>query len=165
MSSAKDLCRDIDCDAGLYHVSPKGSVHNGPSRLCTWCRPLSDGDRGIFLSPAAVEPLAAKQASGAVSIKDSAAGVDGDGAMERCGMRFGAYPPVRSSPYAAPSNPWPRVRQIEAAQYENHPAMQWMNKWRLVLLGVIAVAALILFVVQVAMPRRAPVYPTQTFNR
>jgi hypothetical protein len=144
MSSAKDLARDIDCDAGLFHVSPKGKVHNGPSRLCTWCHPLTDGDRGIFLSPAAVEPLAVKQASGAVSIKDSAAGVDGDGAMERCGMRFGAYPPVRSSPYAAPSNPWPRVAEIRAANQ-----LDWSQ--RFLRTAIIAVVTFALFGLAIAL--------------
>lgn len=58
MNSAKDIARDIDCESGIYHVSPKGLVHEGPLRLCSWCRALTDGDRGVFLSPSspAAEP-------------------------------------------------------------------------------------------------------------
>jgi len=57
MGSAHDLARDItyrDPFTGAdfhCHVSPKGSTHEGRLKDCTWCHPLTDGDRGVFLTP------------------------------------------------------------------------------------------------------------------
>ena len=50
MGSAYDLCRDIDCPAGLYHVSPKGTAHDGPSRLCVWCNGLSERKSSLAIA-------------------------------------------------------------------------------------------------------------------